>query len=114
MWITKKKHKLIVSQLEEKLECATEINKSLISDNLDLTNTLKEFPFKLGATVYSVELRNEKGRFTKVNASREHSSITSVIVDKKNYFKLADKLAANELFLFEDAASDYLDDACRH
>ena len=75
---------------------------------------LKEmFPFTLGQTVYDVAFRNAAGRYTKTNPSFEHSTITAVVVDEKNYFSLAKRYKRNDVFLMEDAAAAYLKTVCK-
>ena len=69
------------------------------------------FPLEMGQVVYDLQLRGDNGRYTKTKASREHSLINEVTVDKKNYFKLVDRLGTD---VFEDkcAAEFYLDQVC--
>jgi hypothetical protein len=70
------------------------------------------FPFKVGQIVYDVALKDEKGRYTKTNPSIEHSTITPVIVDEKNYFKLVARYRRNDVFVDLVSANDYLDSVC--
>lgn len=72
------------------------------------------FPFALGQTVYDVQLRNEKGRYAKKNASLEHSLINEVIVDEKNYFGLVERYRRQDVFFDYDTADAYLMDVCEH
>ena len=46
------------------------------------------FPFDMGQVVYDIALKNDKGRYTRIKPSREHSTITEVEVNEKNYFSL--------------------------
>lgn len=88
----------------------------LIAKNNDLAhyiNDIKEmFPLILGDTVYDVQLRSAKGRFTKTKASREHSLINEVVVDKKNYFSLVDRYKSNDVFFTYVDAEKHLNDVC--
>ena len=98
-----------------KLRLERRINE-LMCEVLELEDTLmrKEdmFPFYLGQTVYDIALRNDKGRYTTVNPSREHCTITEVKVDEKNYFKLVKRYAKNDVFFSRDGAELYLDYVC--
>ena len=110
MWTTKKTLKEHIATLEAKL--AAEYLR-----NDDLQAQLKEFavkyPFDIGQTVYDLQLRNDKGRYTKKNPSREHSVVNEVVVDKKNYFNLVDRYADNDVFVTYEAAEKYLDEVCK-
>ena len=113
MFITKKKR---IRELEEELENMHTINNELLVTNNDLSNELVEmkskFPFDLGQVVYDLQLRSSKGRFTKTKASREHSLINEVVVDKKNYFGLVDRYASNDVFTDRIEAEKYLESVC--
>lgn len=85
------------------------INASLM-DELD--RKLEDFPFELGQVVYDIQLRNETGKYTKKNASLEHSRINEVEVTKKNYFGLVDRYKKNDVFFEFQEANDYLVRVC--
>ena len=91
--------------------------KELKNKNVELMSELEDmietFPFKLGQTVYDVALKNDKGRYTKTNPSREHSTITPVTVDEKNYFGLVKRLRRNDVFFAQDDAEAYLNTICK-
>ena len=74
---------------------------------------LEDFPFFIGQTVYDVALKNAKGRYTKVNPSLEHSTITAVTVDEKNYFSLVNRYEKNDVFIEREEAESYLRQICR-
>lgn len=90
----------------EKIRCFN----SELADKVE--HMLYQYPITCGETLYEVCLRNEKGRFTKTNPSKEHSYIEATVVDTKNYFKLAEKYRANQLFLTEESAKKHLDSIC--
>lgn len=71
----------------------------------------KQYPLTLGQVVYDIQLRGQNGRYTRTKASREHSLITELTVDTKNYFKLVDRLNTDVFTSFE-AANEYLDSIC--
>lgn len=81
-----------------------------IKTQLDEMN--ETFPFYLGQVVYDVQLRSASGRYTKTKASREHSLVNEVIVDKKNYFNLVDRYNNYDVFMDRDAAEKHLDNHC--
>ena len=113
MFITKKKK---ISKLEEELENMRTTNNELLVTNNDLSNEIIEmkskYPFEMGQTVYDLQLRSSKGRFTKTKASREHSLINEVVVDKKNYFNLVDRYASKDVFKDRVEAEKYLESVC--
>ena len=77
-------------------------------------NRYKEtFPLRLGSTVYDIQLRDSKGKYTKENASREHSYYNEVEVTEKNYFGLVDRLNNNDVFISCFDAEEYLDRICK-
>lgn len=90
--------------------------KELKAKVVELSATLaryeETFPLTLGHTVYDVQLRNDKGRYAKKNASLEHSMINPVVVDEKNYFGLVDRYRKNDVFLDEAIAKAYLIAIC--
>lgn len=112
---TKKELKKENERLKLDVESATKINEEVIGYNEEIGVALedmkKAFPLILGQIVYDLQLRGENGRYTRTKASREHSVINEVIVDKKNYFKLADRLNC-DVFISKEAAESYLDEIC--
>lgn len=113
MFITKKKR---IRELEAELENMRTINNELLVTNNTLSNELVEmksnYPFEMGQTVYDLQLRSSKGRYTNTKASREHSLINEVVVDKKNYFNLVDRYASNDVFTDRIEAEKYLESVC--
>lgn len=109
-WFTTKK------DLKKQIEELIEQNNKIAHDADELLNELNyrrdSFPFKLGDTVFDVQLRSDKGRFTKTKASREHSLINEVIVDKKNYFNLVDRYNNSDVFFTRARAEKYLNEVC--
>jgi hypothetical protein len=98
-FVTKKQLKQRVADLEAAL------------DNT-INDVLGTFPFRLGQVVYDIQLRNESGKYTKKNASREHSRINEVEVTKKNYFSLVDRYNNNDVFFTQETAEAYLNRVC--
>ena len=92
---TKKELKAEVAQLKEKMGF------------MELT-----FPFTLGQTVYDVQLRNKNGKYTKKNASLEHSLINEVVVDTKNYFGLVERYNKYDVFTDYENAKEHLESVC--
>ena len=78
----------------------------------ELASMLTVFPFEMGQTVYDVQLRNEKGRYAKKNVSLEHSLISEVVVDEKNYFGLVERYKRNDVFVDMEDAREYLESVC--
>lgn len=78
----------------------------------ELSRLRKDFPFDLGQVVYDIQLRNEKGKYTKIGASRKYSTITEVVVDERNYFSLVARAKRRDVFTDEKAAILYLDRVC--
>ncbi len=85
------------------------INAELM-DELD--RKLEDFPFELGQVVYDVALKNAKGRYTKTHPSFEHSTITEVVVDEKNYFNLVKRLNNSDVFFDRETAETWLKYIC--
>ena len=116
MWMTKKKLKEELAHAEEQLSRGSYLYHEVMTSYLDADKMLKcmkeKFPFELGQTVYQLELRNSKGRFTKTKASREHSTINEVVVDKKNYFTLVDKIASGDVFTTLEDAEKHIAEVC--
>jgi hypothetical protein len=98
--------------------------KELKNENFELQMSVKElegelaqmqekYPLDLGQVVYDVALKNAQGRYTKVKPSLEHSTITAVVVDEKNYFKLVKRMANKDVFVSEASAKAYLESICK-
>ena len=91
--------------------------KMLKNKNAELVHELEKmiemFPFRLGQTVYDVALKNDKGRYTKTKPSFEHSTITEVAVDEKNYFSLVKRFRRNDVFFNVEDAEEYLKSICK-
>lgn len=100
---TKKDLKKRVAELEAENE--------ILYDELD--GVAKDFPFDLGQVVYDVALKNAQGRYTKTKPSREHSTITEVEVNEKNYFSLVKRLKRNDVFFSYEDADAFLDHVCK-
>lgn len=113
MFMTKRKK---IKLLEASLAEVTALKNEVLSANVKLADALADmrskYPFDIGQVVYDVQLRSSKGRFTKTKASREHSYINEVVVDKKNYFNLVDRLAGNDVFTNKTAAEAFIADVC--
>lgn len=90
--------------------------KKLIEENIELEEALNEmyemFPFELGEVVYDLQLRGETGRYTKNKPSKEHSLITEIVVDEKNYFKLKARYESKDVFRSKELAEEYLNSLC--
>ncbi len=79
----------------------------------ELAYMQKQFPFELCQVVYDVALKNAKGRYAKTNPSFEHSTITEVTVDEKNYFSLVNRLRRKDVFFKQEEAEEYLKSICK-
>ena len=116
MWVTKKKLREDLAHAEQQIQRGqymyNELMASYIAKDGLLKDMLKQYPFALGQVVYDLQLRSSKGRFTKTKASREHSLINEVVVDKKNYFGLVDRYASNDVFTDRAEAEKYLESVC--
>lgn len=116
MWVTKKKLREDLAHAEQKIqrrECMyNELMDSYITTENLLKDMLNQYPFALGQVVYDLQLRSSKGRFTKTKASREHSLINEVVVDKKNYFSLVDRYNNKDVFTDRVEAEKYLKSVC--
>ncbi len=89
-----------------------------LADDLDLSNDELHymqcmFPFELEQVVFDVALKNSQGRYTKKNPSFEHSTITEVTVNEKNYFSLVKRLKNNDVFYTKKDAEEYLKSVCK-
>lgn len=115
-FITKKKHNKVVSEMEVVLsdyqERCAKLSSTLDAAAEKLDNFRAAYPFQIGQTVYDVQLRNEKGRYTKTNPVCEYSKVNEVVVDKKNYFNLVDRLNAKDVFLTPEEAQARLHEVC--
>lgn len=112
MWISKKKFDQLkdeIVKLEERLEC-TSVLMNELHHELDHIKDL--YPFEMGQVVYDLQLRNNKGRFTKKNPSKEYSLITEVTVDKKNYFNLVERYHNSDVFVKKADAEMRLNTVC--
>ena len=113
MWISKKKFQ----SMEDELIVLQEVREKLVTINEELADKVEDmlakYPFELGQVVYDVQLRNDKGRYTKKNPSREHSVVNEVTVDKKNYFNLVDRYKSKDVFATRVMATKYLDELCK-
>lgn len=115
-FITKKKHNKIVAEMEASL---SEYQQRCAKYTIQLEATLDEmdkfravYPLQLGQTVYDVQFRNEKGRYTKTNPVCEYSKVNEVVVDKKNYFNLVERLNAKDVFFTAEEAEARLHEVC--
>jgi len=102
-----------------KKKCLRHANELRIRDNKieDLQCELDAlgvaFPFDIGQKVYDVALKNAQGRYTKTKPSREHSTITEVVVNENNYFSLVKRFNNNVVFDCPEDAENYLDSVCK-
>ena len=112
---TKKELRAKIDALQDQVAIERNTKLEVIKYNNEIANAYERmtmiYPLDLGQTVYDLQLRGDNGRYTKTKASREHSLINEVVVDKKNYFKLVDRLGTD---VFEErcAAEFYLDQVC--
>lgn len=100
--------KIFGKEFKTKKELMADI--AMLRDELDAMN--HAFPLVLGQTVYDVQLKNDKGRYAKKNASLDHSVINEVIVDTKNYFGLVERYLRQDVFLDYDTANAFLKEVC--
>jgi hypothetical protein len=89
-----------------------ELKEEIAALKDELTTMRQMFPFTLSQTVYDVQLRNEKGRYARKNASLEHSRINKIVVDEKNYFGLVERYQRQDVFMDYGAADAFLVDVC--
>ena len=99
----------IIRDLEARNEY---LHAQLYSVECDLESMNKLYPIDVGDTVYTLVLKNAKGRFVKKNASPDHSFVSSVEVTRANYFKLVDKIDSGEAFKDLCAAEAVLREKC--
>lgn len=99
-----------------KVETKKELRMKIqaLTEALDATreDLAVNFPLYMGATVYDIQLRGDNGKYTKTKASKEHSLINEVVVDTKNYFKLAERYRNYDVFLSYADALARLDEIC--
>ena len=116
MWVTKKKLKKDLAHAEQQLQNCEKLYNEVLKECAVLSEALLayevKYPLELGQVVYDVQLRSSKGRFTKTKASREHSIINEVVVDKKNYFGLVDRIASKDVFTDRVKAEEHLESVC--
>lgn len=106
---TKKELKTRIAQLEVDVLMACN-ERDMMGCEL---NTMKNsFPFELGQIVYDVQLRDDKGRYVRENASLKHSRINEVVVDEKNYFGLVERYHRQDVFKDYSTADAFLMDIC--
>jgi hypothetical protein len=108
---TKKKH---LASIEKHDTLVQELKDEILELSDEIDGMIDSFPFFIGQTVYDVALKNEKGRFTKTKPSLEHSTITPVVVNEKNYFGLAKRLDNNDVFYEREEAEEYLKSVCEN
>lgn len=78
----------------------------------ELAKLREQFPFDIGQIVYDIQLKNEKGKSTRVKPSRVHSFVSEVVVDTKNYFNLVKRFQQNDVFIDPKKAYAHLDCLC--
>jgi hypothetical protein len=98
---------------KELKEARSALELDLESCEDELAYMKKTFPFELGQEVYDVALKNAQGRYTKLKPSLEHSTITEVIVDENNYFRLVNRFKRNDVFSSREAAENFLKSICK-
>lgn len=79
----------------------------------ELAQMQDRYPLDIGQVVYDIALKNAQGKFTKTKPSLEHCTITEVVVDEKNYFKLVARMRSKDVFMSEAAAKAYLESICK-
>jgi hypothetical protein len=99
---TEKEYQRIIAELQAKIDEDEEV----------LEAAFEEFPLVLGQKVYDIALKNDKGRYTKLNPSLEHCTITEVTVDEKNYFSLVKRFRRNDVFFTHEEAEEFLKSVC--
>jgi hypothetical protein len=100
---TEKKYQKVITELQTKLD----------EDEKVLEAAFEEFPLVLGQKVYDIALKNDKGRYTKLNPSLEYCTITEVTVDEKNYFNLVKRFRRNDVFFTREEAEEFLKSVCK-
>ena len=99
---TEKKYNKMITELQAKID----------EDNKVMEAAFEEFPLVLGQTVYDIALKNASGRYTKLKPSIEHSTVTPVEVNEKNYFSLVKRFRRNDVFFTQNEAEEYLKSIC--
>ena len=89
------------------------LNADLEACEDELAYVEETFPFDIGQVVYDIALKNAQGKYTKTKPSIDHCTITEVVVDEKNYFKLVDRYRRNDVFMERDEAEAYLRAICK-
>lgn len=114
---TKKELRDTIRCQDEALTFERKENQALAKIINELRNELSvyynEFPFKIGQTVYDLQLRNSKGRYTKKHPDRELSVINEVVVTEKNYFNLRARYYSQDVFIELQHAEVFLDSCCK-
>ena len=100
---TQKSYDKLIAEMRAKLEEQEEV----------LEAAFEVFPLVIGQTVYDIALKNESGRYTKLDPSFERSTITPVEVTEKNYFSLVNRYKRNDVFFTHEAAEEYLRNICK-
>lgn len=103
-------------ELQDSISKLTFDNKILTEEldecEEDLAAMHEAFPFDLGQVVYDVTLKNAKGKYAKTKPALEYSTINEVLVTKKNYFSLVERLNNNDIFFDKKSAEEYLHAIC--
>ena len=107
---TKKELKNTIVSLENLI---TDLEMDIKDCEMMINDMLEDFPFFIGQTVYDIALKNNKGRYARTNPSFEHSTITAVVVDEKNYFSLVSRYRRNDVFSNRVEAEEFLKSICK-
>ena len=110
--ITKKKYNALLTDNENKKDTIEKLVNEIDTMSKEISTWNSTYPFRIGQTVYDLQLRNEKGKFTKNNPSIEHSEINPVVVTTNNYFKLLARYEKKDVFQTQDEAYNYLVGVC--
>ena len=114
--MTRKRLKEDIAILEMQLERVRDASKdmrlrcTMLEADVDYMKSM--FPFMLEDTVFEIQLKDSKGRFTKTKADRTQSGVIEIVADTKNYFKLVERYRAGNIFLSFEDASIKLDEIC--
>lgn len=100
---SEKKYQRIITELQAKID----------EDEKVLEAAFEAFPLVLGQKVYDIALKNDKGRYTKLNPSLEYCTINEVTVDEKNYFSLVKRFRRNDVFFTHEEAEEFLKSVCK-
>ena len=90
-----------------------ELQLSVLELEGELARMHQKYPLDLGQVVYDVALKSAQGRYTKTKPSLEHCTITEVVVDEKNYFKLVKRMTNKDVFMSMESAKTYLESICK-